>query len=138
MRVTVHVRELGKTISAKVSDVPPLFDSVSRTLKLRVEADNPGMLLRPDMLVDVEFNVPAPVGISVPQEAVLDSGLQKIVYVETSDGVFEPRVVELGSAFAGRASLMRVLVEGERAVTSVNADPSSTTRGSKTPSLVST
>jgi len=120
MRVTVNVRELGKTISAKVSDVPPLFDSVSRTLKLRVEADNPGMLLRPEMLVDVEFNVPAPVGISVPQEAVLDSGLQKIVYVETSDGVFEPRVVELGSVFAGRVSVKRGLVEGDRVVTSGN------------------
>jgi RND family efflux transporter MFP subunit len=120
MRVTVNVRELGKTISAKVSDVPPLFDSASRTLKLRLEADNPGMLLRPEMLVDVEFNVPAPVGISVPQEAVLDSGLQKIVYLETSDGVFEPRVVELGSVFAGRVSVKRGLVEGDRVVTSGN------------------
>lgn len=120
MRVTVNVRELGKTISAKVSDVPPLFDSASRTLKLRLEADNPGMVLRPDMLVDVEFQVPAPVGISVPQEAVLDSGLQKIVYLETSDGVFEPRIVELGSAFAGRVSVKRGLVEGDRVVTSGN------------------
>jgi Cu(I)/Ag(I) efflux system membrane fusion protein len=120
MRVTVNVRELARTISAKVSDVPPLFDPASRTLKLRLEADNPGMLLRPDMLVDVEFQVPAPVGISVPQEAVLDSGLQKIVYLETSDGVFEPRPVELGSAFAGRVSVKHGLVEGDRVVTSGN------------------
>jgi membrane fusion protein, copper/silver efflux system len=120
MRVKVNVRELAKTISAKVSDVPPLFDPASRTLKLRLEAENPGMLLRPDMLVDVEFQVPAPVGISIPQEAVLDSGLQKIVYLETSDGVFEPRTVELGSAFAGRVSVKQGLVEGDRIVTSGN------------------
>jgi Cu(I)/Ag(I) efflux system membrane fusion protein len=120
MRVTVNVRELAKTISAKVSDVPPLFDPASRTLKLRLEADNPGMLLRPDMLVDVEFQVPAPVGISVPQEAVLDSGLQKIVYLETSDGVFQPRPVELGAVFAGRVSVKHGLAEGDRVVTSGN------------------
>jgi membrane fusion protein, copper/silver efflux system len=120
MRVTVNVRELARTISAKVSDVPPLFDSASRTLKLRLEADNPGMLLRPEMLVDVVFQVPAPVGISVPQEAVLDSGLQKIVYLETKDGVFEPRSVELGAAFAGRVSVKRGLAEGDRVVTSGN------------------
>jgi RND family efflux transporter MFP subunit len=120
LRVTVNVRELAKTISAKVSDVPPLFDPSSRTLKLRLEAENPGMLLRPDMLVDVEFQVPAPVGISVPQEAVLDSGLQKIVYLQTSDGVFEPRALELGSAFAGRVSVTHGLVEGDRVVTSGN------------------
>jgi membrane fusion protein, copper/silver efflux system len=120
MRVTVNVRELSKTVSAKVSDVPPLFDAASRTLKLRLEAENPGMVLRPDMLVDVEFHAPAPVGISVPQEAVLDSGLQKIVYVETSGGVFEPRPVELGPAFGGRVSVKHGLIEGDRVVTSGN------------------
>jgi membrane fusion protein, copper/silver efflux system len=120
MKVTVNVRELSKTISAKVSDVPPLFDPASRTLKLRLEADNPGMLLRPDMFVDVEFRAPAPSGISIPAEAVLDSGLQKIVYVETSDGVFEPRPVELGAAFGDRISVKRGVAEGDRVVTSGN------------------
>ena len=119
-RVTVKVRELSKTVSAKVSDVPPLFDPNSRTLKLRLEADNPGQLLRPDMFVDVEFRAPAPSGISVPAEAVLDSGLKKIVYVETSDGVFEPRPVEVGTAFAGRLSVRNGLAAGERVVTSGN------------------
>jgi Cu(I)/Ag(I) efflux system membrane fusion protein len=120
MHVTVNVRELSKTVSATVSDVPPLFDSASRTLKLRLEADNPGMVLRPDMLVDVEFHVPVPAGMSVPQEAVLDSGLQKIVYLETSDGVFEPRAVELGTSFGGRVSVKHGISEGDRVVTSGN------------------
>jgi Cu(I)/Ag(I) efflux system membrane fusion protein len=120
MKVTVNVRELSKTVSAKVSDNPPLFDPVSRTLKLRLEAENPGMELRPDMFVDVEFRVAAPSGISVPAEAVLDSGMQKIVYVETSDGVFEPRPVEIGSAFGDRVSVKRGLAEGDRVVTSGN------------------
>src|SRR5215470_19245199 len=58
-RVAVNVRELGKTVYAIVSNSPPLFDPNSRTLKLRLEADNPGLLLRPDMFVDVEFRTPA-------------------------------------------------------------------------------
>jgi len=120
MRALVHVRELSKTVSAKVSDVPPLFDSGSRTLKLRLEADNPGMVLRPDMFVDVEFRTPAPAGISVPAAAVLDTGMQKLVYVETSDSVFEPRPIELGAAFGDRVSVKRGLAEGDRVVTSGN------------------
>ena len=119
-RVKVTVRELGKVIYARVSDTPPTFDAASRTLKLRMEADNPGWVLRPDMFVDVEFETRAPAGLSLPQEAVLDSGMQKIVYVETSDGVFQPRPVEVGPVYAGRVIVTRGLAEGERVVTSGN------------------
>jgi len=119
-KATVLIRELGKTITATVTDSPPLFDPASRTLKLRMEADNPGMFMRPDMYVDVEFKTPSPVGLSIPAEAVLDSGMQKIVYVETSDGVFEPRGVELGTSFGNRVTVKRGLAEGERVVTAGN------------------
>ena len=119
-KATVMVRELGRTVTATVSSSPPLFDATSRTLKLRLETDNPGMFLRPEMYVDVEFRAPAPTGISVPAEAILDSGMQKIVYLETSDGVFEPRPVELGGSFANRVTIKRGLAEGDRVVTSGN------------------
>lgn len=119
-KATVLIRELSKTVTATVTDTPPLFDPASRTLKLRLESDNPGLLLRPDMYVDVEFRAPAPTGISIPVEAVLDSGMQKIVYLETSDGVFEPRPVELGSSFGNRVTVKRGLSEGDRVVTAGN------------------
>ena len=119
-KATVLIRELGKTITATVTDSPPLFDAASRTLKLRMEADNPGMFMRPDMYVDVEFKTPSPVGLSIPAEAVLDSGMQKIVYIETSDGVFEPRGVELGASFGNRVTVKRGLAEGDRVVTAGN------------------
>ena len=119
-RVQATVRELSKTLSATVSNAPPVFDPVSRTLKLRLEAVNPGLLLRPDMFVDVEFNSKVPAGISVPAEAVLDSGVHKIVYVESSEGVFEPRTVEVGVAFGNRVAVTRGLAEGDRVVTAGN------------------
>ena len=76
---------------ATVSDSPPLFDATSRTLKLRLEADNPGLFLRPDMYVDIEFRAPAPNGISVPAEAILDSGMQKIVQtMRATDAYVDP------------------------------------------------
>lgn len=119
-KATVLIRELSKTVTATVTDTPPSFDPASRTLKLRLESDNPGLLLRPDMFVDVEFRAPAPAGISIPAGAVLDSGMQKIVYLETSDGVFEPRPVELGSSFGNRVTVKRGLAEGDRVVTAGN------------------
>src|ERR1700730_484126 len=120
MRVKVHVRELDKTLYATVSANPPLFDPASRTLKVRLDTDNPGSVLRPDMFVDLEFTTKSASGLSIPQEAVIDSGLQKVVYVETSEGVFEPRTVEIGTAFGDRVTVLRDLAEGDRVVTAGN------------------
>lgn len=119
-RVRVTVPELGKVVDATVSATVPLFDETSRTLKVRLEAANPGLLLRPDMFVDVEFETPAPPGLAIPAEAVLDSGMRKVVYVETSDGVFEPRPVELSGAFGDQVIVSRGIGEDDRFVVSGN------------------
>jgi membrane fusion protein, copper/silver efflux system len=119
-KVKVNVRELSKTLYATVTENAPLFDAASRTLKLRLEADNPGWTLRPDMFVDLEFQGEAPAGLYLPAGAVLDSGLHKIVYVETAEDLFEPRVIEIGPAFGGRVVVTRGLAAGDRVVTSGN------------------
>jgi RND family efflux transporter MFP subunit len=116
-RVRVTVRELGKTLYAIVGKFPPLFNPASRTLSLRLETDNPDLSLSPKMFVDLEFSTPAPRGLSVPEDALLDRGLQKIVYVETSDGVFEPKPVQTGAAYGGRVTMTSGLSEGDRIVT---------------------
>jgi len=118
--VHVAVPAINKTLTATVSGAPPVFDPTSRTLKLRLEADNPGLKLRPDMFVDIEFDSKAPAGISIPADAVLDSGMHKIVYVETSDGVFEPRELETGETFGGRVAVKNGLAVGDRVVTAGN------------------
>jgi RND family efflux transporter MFP subunit len=110
----------GAGMSARVSDVLPVFDTNSRTYKVRLEMDNPGLALRPDMFVDVQLSIALPEAIAVPLEAVLDSGLKKTVYVDRGEGVFEPRQVETGRSFDGRVQILAGLEAGERIVTSAN------------------
>jgi RND family efflux transporter MFP subunit len=119
-RAKVRVPELGKSVEATVSSSTSLFDQASGTLKLRLEADNPLFLLRPDMLVDVEFESKVPPGLSIPAEAVLDSGLRKIVYVESSEGVFEPRSIEITGAYGDRVTVTSGITERDRIVVSGN------------------
>ncbi len=49
-----------RTLQGVVSRVLPVFDASTRTLKVRLEVDNPGFTLRPDMFVDVELPIQLP------------------------------------------------------------------------------
>jgi len=108
------------TFQSTVSDVPPIFDPSSRTLKVRLEAENPGEVLRPDMFVDVELSMTFPSAIAVPADAVLDSGLKKTVFVDQGDGFFEPREVETGWRIGNRIEIVKGLKPGEKIVVSGN------------------
>jgi membrane fusion protein, copper/silver efflux system len=109
-----------RTIEARVADVLPQFDATSRTLKLRLEAENPDYVLRPDMFVEVELPVSLPQAVTVPVDAVVDSGLKKTVFVDRGNGYFEPRRVQTGWRFEDRVEILKGLMPGERIVLSGN------------------
>ena len=114
------VRSRGRKFRARMSDALPQLDPQSRTLKARFELDNPEFILRPDTFVDVEVNVTMPETVTVPAEAVLDSGFRKAVYVERGEGIFEPRIVQIGWRLGDRVQITDGLTLGERIVLSGN------------------
>jgi membrane fusion protein, copper/silver efflux system len=108
----------GRTFTAHVNYIQPGVDAVTRTLKVRLDMDNPGSALKPDMYADVEFHVSLPARLTVPAEAVLDSGEHKTVFVDRGAGYFEPRQVSTGERAGDRVQILSGLREGERVVTS--------------------
>lgn len=110
--------EGGDGFHARVSKVLPQFDGTTRTLKVRLEADNPGFVLRPEMFVDVDIPLALPPAIIVPADAVVDSGTRKTVYVAKPDGVFEPRKVETGWRAGDQVEIVKGLMVGEKIVVS--------------------
>lgn len=112
--------EQDTPMEGKVSDSIPQFDSSTRTLKLRLEIDNPHLTLRPEMFVRVDLTVDYEPTIAIPADAILDHGLRKTVFVEREAGVFEPRTVETGWQSASRRQIVRGLMTGERIVVAGN------------------
>jgi Cu(I)/Ag(I) efflux system membrane fusion protein len=115
-RVTLQGQ--NRVFMAKVSSIPPRFDPATRTLKVRLEAENPGFILRPDMFVDVELPIALPPGLTVSADALIDSGLHKRVFVDRGNGAFEPREVEVGWRRGDRVQVVKGLSAGERVVVS--------------------
>ena len=110
----------GRILAARASDAAPQFDGSSRTLRVRLEAANPGFVLRPDMFVDVEIPQRLPSALTVPADAVVDSGRHTVVYVARAGGVFEPRPVEVAWRSGNAVAIARGLNPGERVVTGGN------------------
>ena len=104
----------GRRIRGRVNYVFPRVDQMTRTLQVRLDADNPDLFLRPDLFVDVEFPIAGSARLAVPEEAVLDSGMTQTVFVARGEGVFEPRRVETGERFDGKVEIRAGLEEGEK------------------------
>jgi RND family efflux transporter MFP subunit len=106
------------SIAAKVNYIQPEVDPATRTLKVRLDANNPGFRMKPDMFVNVEFGVASAKQLMVPAEAVLDTGDRQTVFVDLGNGYLEPRQVLVGDRFGDRVAITRGLSAGERVVSS--------------------
>jgi Cu(I)/Ag(I) efflux system membrane fusion protein len=110
----------GREFKGKITNILPQVDNATRTLKVRVELANKNFELKPDMYADVVLNMSYGTRLVVPQEAVMDSGSEQLVYVSLKDGYFEPRKVQVGAKVDNKFIVLAGLAEGERVVTSGN------------------
>jgi Cu(I)/Ag(I) efflux system membrane fusion protein len=120
--VTVRVRSYpDRVFPGKVALVYPHMNPATRTVRVRIELPNPEGLLKPDMYAEAEIDTGSgkPV-LSVPDNAVIDSGDRQVVLVDKGEGRFEPRPVRLGRRGAGYVEIREGVSEGESVVTSAN------------------
>lgn len=86
----------GEEFEGKIAFTDPFLDPVSRTVRVRVNVGNPEMKLKPNMYARANIRLPAGDILSVPENAVLQSGSRSIVLVEEEPGRFRPQPVRLG------------------------------------------
>jgi multidrug efflux pump subunit AcrA (membrane-fusion protein) len=105
-------------LATRITYIQPQVDPTTRTLKVRLDADNPGMRMKPEMYVNVEFAVTGPQQLTVPVDAVLDSGERQTVFVDLGNGYLQPRQVVVSERTGDRATIASGLTPGERVVSS--------------------
>ena len=110
----------GKTYKGKVAYISPELDKVARTAKVRLEFPNADFKLKPDMFANIELKIDFGKPVSVPAEAVMDSGTRQIVFVAREGGTFEPRPVQVGPRVGDRRIILGGLTAGEKVVASGN------------------
>ncbi len=110
----------GKRFEGTVLFIYPFLNPETRTVKLRLSFDNKEGLLKPQMYGNVYLeSIIDPDALMIPQEAVIDSGLRKVVFLALGGGKFEPRPVKLGVEGENNTfQVLEGLEEGDTIVTS--------------------
>jgi Cu(I)/Ag(I) efflux system membrane fusion protein len=104
----------GKEFLSRVDYIYPFVSGQTRTAKVRFEIPNYGGRLKPQMYTNIEVKIDLGKRLTVPDEAVMDTGPRQIVYVDRGEGNFEPREVLLGLRGEGLREVLKGLRAGER------------------------
>ena len=96
----------------------PYLDPSTRTTRVRVLLDNADGALRLDMYGDLNVEVDLGARLTVPEQAVIFTGPNKVVFVDLGDGKLAPKRVEIGQETGQWYEVVSGLNEGDRVVTS--------------------
>ena len=110
----------GKVFSSKIDYVYPALSGETRTAKVRFSIPNPGGQLKPQMYTNVEIKIGLGKKLAIPDDAVIDTGIRQVVYVDKGNGYFEPREVRTGLRAEGVVEITGGLKAGEKIATSAN------------------
>ncbi len=109
----------GRTFTGKVTFIHPTMQKKSRTVRVRLEFDNPDLVLKPGMFANVVLHADEqPNAVVVPSEAIIRSGTHEQIFVVREPGKFEPRQVTLGVSAGGFTQILDGVEAGEEVVTS--------------------
>lgn len=103
---------------ARVEFLSPTLSERSRTLRVRLAVANPGGSLRPGIYGSATFGVEPRSVLTVPRDAIVDTGGAQHVFVVAGEGRFVPRPVKLGTRLDLRVEIREGLVEGDPIVAS--------------------
>ena len=110
-----------KKFEGTITYVYPTLNAQTRTVPVRVELANPGLLLKPSMFAKVELVVSTKTAVvTVPVSAVIDSGTRQIVLIQRGEGRFEPREVKLGVRSDAYLEVIEGVKDGEQVVVAAN------------------
>lgn len=106
------------SIERPVEFLYPTLSERTRTLRVRFTVENPTGALRPGLYGTAEFKVHPRQALTIPRDAVVDTGSAQHVFIAVNEGHFEPRTVVLGTRFGDRVEVLEGLVAGDSIVAS--------------------
>lgn len=131
----VAVQGVDSPVLAHVHYVYPTVDSATRTVRVRLVAQNLSGALRPNAFGTAELPTVSTDALWVPDSALIDTGTRKVVFISLEGGRFRPVTVTSGRRAEGMVEVAAGLKEGDTVVVAANflLDSESRLRSTGTP-----
>ena len=110
----------GKIFKGNIASIDPVLNPETRSIRARAEIKDPDHQLKPEMFVNAMINIDLGEKLAVPESAVIDTGMRKVVYLVSGNDKFQQREVILGKKAVGYYEVSDGLKEGDIVVTSGN------------------
>jgi Cu(I)/Ag(I) efflux system membrane fusion protein len=110
----------GEAFTGRAIYIYPSLNPETRTAKVRFEIPNPHESLKPEMYANVEIKIRIGQKLTVPDGAIIDTGIRQIAIIDKGNGYFEPREVKVVRGTEQYYEVIKGLKAGERVVTSAN------------------
>lgn len=114
----------GKSPAGTISFIDPNFNEATRSTKVRVELPNPLVGGRRELhnrlYADGMVELEAPSVLTVPRSAVIQTGVEAVVYLDQSNGAYEHRVIQCGRRGDTHIEVLAGLAENDQVVTNGN------------------
>ena len=109
-----------ESFPGRVSYIYPYLDPQTRTATVRVELANPKRKLLPEMYANVLLVKDLGEKLTVPEDAIMDTGERQMAFIAHPDGYFVPKEVKVGARSGGYYEVVSGLEPGDVVVTSAN------------------
>jgi Cu(I)/Ag(I) efflux system membrane fusion protein len=106
----------GKVLETKADLIYPDVDLATRTTRVRFQVSDKDLTLLPGQFGTIELRGAGAEALTIPMDAVIDTGRSVYVFLAEDGGRFTARVVELGEQINDRFVVKSGLQEGERVV----------------------
>ena len=104
----------GENFNGRIARVSPILDPATRTAVIEIEIPNPAYRLKPGMYANVTLEIETRDNIlTVPKNALVDSGGNRGVYQPNNDSRAEFKPVKVGLEDNDKAEILEGLSEGE-------------------------
>ena len=113
----IPARRPDLAVEAQVDLIYPTLNAEARTTRVRMQVRNAkGRSFRPGEYGSVEFEARARTAVTVPRDALIDTGLHVYAFVVEGEGVFSPREITIGEDQGELVTVVEGIAKGERVV----------------------
>ena len=114
----------GKSFEGKITFIDPNFEEATRSTKVRVELPNPKVdgrrVLLHRLYADGTVKVDAPAMLTIPRNAIIQTGPDAVVYLDRSGGAYAQTPITTGRRGDTLVEVLSGLKAGDRVVTNGN------------------